>query len=67
MWLDWVMSGCPIARMKAHQSTWHHASSSSHRCVADLDVEVIAVFLKYSTTELGPIVSDDPIWDPEPT
>jgi hypothetical protein len=35
-------------------------------CVTDLDTEVFAILLKYSDGELGPIVSDDPIWDPEP-
>jgi hypothetical protein len=51
------MSGCPIARM-----IWMR-----NRCIADLDAEVLAVFLKYSAYELGPVVSNDPVWDPEPT
>jgi hypothetical protein len=37
------------------------------RCVANLDAEVLVVFLKHPAGELGPIVSDDPVWDPEPT
>jgi hypothetical protein len=40
---------------------WMH-----NRCVADLDAEVLTVFLKHPTGELDPIVSDDPIWDLEP-
>jgi hypothetical protein len=35
-------------------------------CVADLDAEVLTIFLKHFTSDLGPIVSDDSIWDPEP-
>jgi hypothetical protein len=31
---DLKMSSWPIVRTDAHQSTWHHASSSSHRCVS---------------------------------
>jgi hypothetical protein len=38
----------------------------SNRCIIDLDVEVFVVLLKHSTGELGPIVSYDIVWDPEP-
>jgi hypothetical protein len=37
-----------------------------NKCIVDLDVEVFIVFLKYSTGDLGSVVSDGPIWDPEP-
>jgi hypothetical protein len=37
-----------------------------NRCVANLDAEVLAVFLKRVAGELGPIVGDDLVWDPEP-
>jgi hypothetical protein len=40
---------------------WMH-----NRCIADLDAEVLIVFLKHSACELGPIVGDDPIWDLKP-
>jgi hypothetical protein len=36
------------------------------RCVTDLDTEVFIVLLKQSAGELGPVVYDDPIRDPEP-
>jgi hypothetical protein len=36
-----------------------------NRCIADLDAEVLTVLLKHSASELGSIVRDDPIWDPE--
>jgi hypothetical protein len=35
-----------------------------NECITYLDVEVFTILLKHSTSELGPIVSDDPIWDP---
>jgi hypothetical protein len=31
-WLGLKMSDWPTVCTEAHQSTWHHASSSSHRC-----------------------------------
>jgi hypothetical protein len=37
-----------------------------NRCIANMDVEVFAVLLKYPASELGPVVSDDPIRDPRP-
>jgi hypothetical protein len=36
-------------------------------CVADLDAKVFALFLENPAGELGPIVNDDLVWDPEPT
>jgi hypothetical protein len=37
-----------------------------NRCVTDLDVEVFTILLKHLAGELGPIVNDDPVWDPKP-
>jgi hypothetical protein len=34
--------------------------------IEDLDAKVLAAFLKCSAGELGPIVSNDPVRDPEP-
>jgi hypothetical protein len=33
--------------------------------IANLDAKIFAVPLEDITSKLGPIVSDDPIWDPE--
>jgi hypothetical protein len=38
-----------------------------NRCIADLDALVFTVLLKHSAGELRPIISDDLVWDPEPT
>jgi hypothetical protein len=35
-------------------------------CIANLDAKVLAISLKHAACELGPVVRDDPIWDPEP-
>jgi hypothetical protein len=37
-----------------------------NRCIADLDTEVFAVLSKHPAGELGPVVIDDPVWDPKP-
>jgi hypothetical protein len=39
----------------------------SNRRIADLDAQILAVPLEGATGELGLVVSDDPIRDPEPT
>jgi hypothetical protein len=36
-------------------------------CATYLDVEALTVFLKHSAGELAPIISDDTVWDLEPT
>jgi hypothetical protein len=38
----------------------------SNRCIADLDAKVLTVSLKCPAGKLGPIVSDDSVWDPKP-
>jgi hypothetical protein len=35
--------------------------------IADLDAKILIVSLKCTADELGPVVSDDPVWDPKPT
>jgi hypothetical protein len=42
------------------------ASGMCQRSKIELDADVLAVFLKVLALELGPIVSDDSVWDPEP-
>jgi hypothetical protein len=37
----------------------------SNRCVANLDAKIFAVPLEGTTSKLGPIISDDPVWDPK--
>jgi hypothetical protein len=37
----------------------------SNRCIADLDAKVLTVPLESTASGLGPVVSDDPIWDPK--
>jgi hypothetical protein len=39
----------------------------SNRRIAYLDAMILTVSLKCAAGELGPVVSDDPIQDPEPT
>jgi hypothetical protein len=42
------------------------ASGTCHRNKTELDADVLAVFLKVLALELGPIVGDDLVRDPEP-
>jgi hypothetical protein len=42
------------------------ASGVCHRSEAELDVDILAVHLKVLALELGPIVGDDSVRDPEP-
>jgi hypothetical protein len=42
------------------------ASGMCHGSEAELDADVFAVFLKMLALELGPIVGDDSVRDPEP-
>jgi hypothetical protein len=35
--------------------------------IADLDAKILTVSLKRVAGELGPVVGDDPVWDPKPT
>jgi hypothetical protein len=63
-----VIGVCPetpeyfsIGPLNLSIALWMH-----NRCVTDLDAEVFAVLLKRSTGELGPIVCDDPVWNPKP-
>jgi hypothetical protein len=37
----------------------------SNRGVTNLDVRIFAVPLKGTTSKLGPIIGDDPAWDPK--
>jgi hypothetical protein len=37
----------------------------SNRCIANLDVKIFAVPLEGTASKLGPIVGDDPIWNPK--
>jgi hypothetical protein len=37
----------------------------SWRGIANLDATIFAVPLEGTTSKLGPIVGDDPVWDPE--
>jgi hypothetical protein len=39
----------------------------NNRGIANLDVKIFAVPLEGTTSKLGPIVGDDPIWDPKST
>jgi hypothetical protein len=43
------------------------ASGVCHRSEAQLDVYVLAVFLKVPALELDPIIGDDSVQDSEPT
>jgi hypothetical protein len=42
------------------------ASGVCHRSEAELDADVLAVFLKVPALELGPIVGDDRVRDSKP-
>jgi hypothetical protein len=35
--------------------------------MVDMDAEVLTIFLKHYAGKIGPIVSDDSVWEPEPT
>jgi hypothetical protein len=37
----------------------------SNKCVANLDAKIFTVSFKGTASKLGPIVSNDPIWDPK--
>jgi hypothetical protein len=37
----------------------------SNRCIANLDAKIFIVPLEGTASKLGPIVGDDPIWDPK--
>jgi hypothetical protein len=37
----------------------------SWRGVANLDAQIFTVPLEGTTSKLGPIVGDDPVWEPE--
>jgi hypothetical protein len=37
----------------------------SNRLIVDLDAKILTVSLKHATGELGPVVSDDPIQEPQ--
>jgi hypothetical protein len=37
----------------------------SNRCIANLDVKTFVVPLEGTASKLGPIVGDDPIWNPK--
>jgi hypothetical protein len=37
----------------------------SNRCIANLDAKIFAVPLEGTASKLGPIVGDDPVWDPK--
>jgi hypothetical protein len=39
----------------------------SNRGIANLDVKIFTVPLEGTTSKLGLIVGDDPVWDPEST
>jgi hypothetical protein len=43
------------------------SSRMCHKSETELDADVLAVFLKVPALELGPIVGDDLVRDPEPT
>jgi hypothetical protein len=43
------------------------ASGVCHRSEAKLDADVLAILLKVLALELGPIVGDGSVRDPEPT
>jgi hypothetical protein len=38
----------------------------SNGCIADLDANVLTLFLKHAAGELGLVVGDDPVRNPEP-
>jgi hypothetical protein len=38
---------------------------TSNRSIANLDAKIFAVPLKGTSSKSGPVVSDDPVWDPE--
>jgi hypothetical protein len=42
------------------------ASGMSYRSEAELDADVLAVLLKVLALEVGPVVGDDSVRDPEP-
>jgi hypothetical protein len=42
------------------------ASGVCHRSEAELDVDVLTIFLKVPALELGPIIGDDSVQDSEP-
>jgi hypothetical protein len=42
------------------------ASRMCHRSEAELDADVLAVLLEVLALELGPVVGDDSVRDPEP-
>jgi hypothetical protein len=37
----------------------------SNRCIENQDAKIFAVPLEGTTSKLGPIVYDDPVWDPK--
>jgi hypothetical protein len=39
----------------------------SNRCILNLDAKIFTVALEGTASKLGPIISDDPIWDREST
>jgi hypothetical protein len=41
-------------------------SGVCHRSEAELDADILALLLKVLALELGPIIDDDSVWDPEP-
>jgi hypothetical protein len=43
------------------------APGMHHGGETELDTNVLVVFLKVLARELSPIISDDPVQDPEPT
>jgi hypothetical protein len=43
------------------------ASGMCHRSETELHADVLAVLLEVLALELGPIVGDNPVRDPEPT
>jgi hypothetical protein len=38
----------------------------SNGCIADFYAKIFIVPLECVAGELGPVVSDDPVWDPKP-
>jgi hypothetical protein len=42
-------------------------SGMCHRSEIELDADILAVLLEVLALELGPIVGDNPVWDPKPT
>jgi hypothetical protein len=43
------------------------ALQMSNGRIADLDAQILTVALEGTASELGPVVGDDPVQDPEPT